>query len=147
MIGGARARSPGLERRLLFIAMLIRFSLPFVHAATRRHVGIFRGSHWLCCEGRFGPAEVAWFDDEIHWFNQNLPAPWEVDPRAVFWFKPDAGEPLSRIWTFVRIVETNGVPVRIYRTRRPGIVVYEDPYQVAALPWRDTFEVKAPSHA
>lgn len=123
--------------------MLIRFSLPFTHAISRRPIGIFRGCYRLYCENRFDSSDVATFDAEVRWFNHNLPAPWEVDPRAVFWFKPDAGEPLSRIWKVVRIVETNGVPVQVHRTRRPGIVVYQDPYQVAALPWRDTFGVRA----
>ena len=39
----------------------------------------------------------------------------------------------------VDFVEGEGVPVRIYRTRRPGIVVYVDDFQIAAVPWRDTF--------
>ena len=50
-------------------------------------------------------------------------------------------------WTFVHLTERHGVPVSIYRTRRPGIVVYSDDYQIAAVPWRDTFAERAHSHA
>jgi hypothetical protein len=127
--------------------MLMRFTLPFIHAHTNRPVGVFRGAYWVYQEGLLHEAEVAWLFDEIDWFNHNLPAPWSVDPRAVFWFRPSAGAPLSRIWTVVRILEDNGEPVHVYRTRRPGIVVYEDQYQVAAVPWRDTFATRVHSHA
>ncbi len=46
----------------------------------------------------------------------------------------------SRMWRLVCLVEHEGIPVRVYRTRRPGIVVYSDNLQVAAVPWRDTFD-------
>lgn len=98
-------------------------------------------------EGRLHAGERIWLLDELDWFNHHLPAPRSVDPRAVFWFRPNAGEPLTRLWVVVRLLEDNGVPVQVYRTRRPGNVVYEDRYQVAAVPWRDTFAHRVHSHA
>jgi hypothetical protein len=41
----------------------------------------------------------------------------------------------------------HGVPLHVYRTGRPGIVVYKDHYQVAAVPWRDTFANKMHAQA
>jgi len=43
------------------------------------------------------------------------------------------------MWRVVTLVEHEGIPVRVYRTHRPGIVIYQDALQVAAVPWRDTF--------
>jgi hypothetical protein len=59
--------------------------------------------------------------------------------RAVCWFRAEAREAISRMWRLVDLVEGEGVPVRVYRTRRPGVVVYADDLQIAAVPWRDTF--------
>jgi hypothetical protein len=108
-------------------------------------MGIFRGAYSVFCQGRLDELEAAWLRDEVAWFNHHLPAPRELDARAVFWFRPSAREALTRIWALVQIVEVSGVPVQAFRTRRPGIVVYSDPYQIAAVPWRDTFATAAHS--
>jgi hypothetical protein len=137
-----RARAPPL------FVMFMRFVLPFTHWRSNRATGIFHGVYQLYDQGRFAEGDAGWLREEIDWFNRYLPAPrTPPDWRAVFWFRPDAGEAITRIWTFVRLAEGSGVPVHIYRTRRPGIVVYSDEYQIAAIPWRDTFAERAHSRA
>jgi hypothetical protein len=133
---------------LFVMFAFMRFVLPFTHWSTNCATGIFQGVYQLYDEGRFAEGDAAWLWEEIEWFNRHLPVPRSVaDPRAVFWFRPDAGEALTRIWAFVRLAECNGVPINVYRTRRPGIVVYSDDYQIAAVPWRDTFAGRAHSRA
>ena len=39
---------------------------------------------------------------------------------------------------FCLLLEEEGVPVEILRTRRPGYILYEDEHQVAAYPFADT---------
>ena len=36
-------------------------------------------------------------------------------------------------------VREHGPAVEIVKTRRPGYILYEDDHQVAAIPFRDTF--------
>jgi hypothetical protein len=108
-------------------------------------MGIFQAAYSVLSAGRLDQLEAAWLRDEIDWFNGHLPAPRELDPRALFWFRFSAGDALTRVWALVRIVETSGVRVQAFRTRRPGIVLYSDPYQIAAVPWRDTFATAAHS--
>jgi hypothetical protein len=36
------------------------------------------------------------------------------------------------------VLEQHGVSVEMLRTSKPGYVVYEDRYQVVAVPFRDT---------
>jgi hypothetical protein len=122
--------------------MFIRFVLPLTTPDPRRSPGIFRGLLPMRAWERLDGGHRAWLEEEIAWFGLHLRAPREVDARAVFWFRPDAGEALTRIWALVRIVEDEGVPVHVYRTRRPGSVVYEDEQQVAAVPWRDSFDAR-----
>ena len=122
--------------------MFIRFTIPSDDNRPERRTasGIFGATHRLVEDGRFEKGERLWFESEMEWFDRFLPAArigrnW----RAVCWFRPDAGEAISRIWRLVNLVEGAGVPVRVYRSRRPGNIVYSDDMQIAAGPWRDTF--------
>jgi hypothetical protein len=122
--------------------MFIRFAVPSEgwRPERRTATGIFMATYWLADDGRFDEGERVWFFQEMEWFDTYLPGTRGLrDPRAVCWFRGDAGEAISRIWRLVTLVEREGVPVTVYRTRRPGLVVYEDRWQIAAVPWRDTF--------
>ena len=120
----------------------IRFTVPSDEVRIDTHVaaGLFHATYRLAREGRFEEGERLWFEEEMASFNQFLPATRALPTwRAVCWFRGDAGEAISRIWRLVDIVEGEGVPVRVFRTRRPGQIIYADPFQVAAVPWRDSF--------
>jgi hypothetical protein len=130
--------------------MFIRFTVPSDAWRTERRVasGLFHATYRLAEDGRFEQGERLWFADEMRWFNEYLPAARVGrNRRAVCWFRGDAGQAISRMWRLVDLVEGEGVPVRVYRTRRPGIVVYSDDLQIAAVPWRDTFGERRPSCA
>ena len=72
------------------------------------------------------------------WFNRNLSVPrLDADQwRCLFWFRCSAQEMIGRLWEMVSVLEDEGVFVTKVRTRRPGAIVYEDKYQVAAVPPR-----------
>jgi hypothetical protein len=70
------------------------------------------------------------------WFNENLIAPRLDDAKAIFWFCASATDCLSRIWQRVALLRENAVPVRMLRCTDPGLVVYRDELQVAAIPQR-----------
>jgi len=80
------------------------------------------------------------------WFNQNLQKPRRLarskKPRAknvaISWFKNTAVEHIARMRSLARIVEAHGLLVDMLHTRKPGYVVYEDEFQVAAEPFSDT---------
>ena len=127
----------------------IRFTVPSDACRTETRVasGLFHATYRLACDGRFEEGERVWWENEMQWFNQFLP-PARVGPhwRAVCWFRPDAGEAISRMWRIVDLVESEGVPVRVFHTRRPGVIVYADAFQIAAEPWRDTFTARRHVH-
>ena len=56
--------------------------------------------------------------------------------RAISWFHPRALEPIRRVRAIVEIVREHGVQVEQVTTRDPGIVIYEDGWQVVAKPRR-----------
>jgi hypothetical protein len=79
-------------------------------------------------------------DSICGWFNANLPVP-KIDPRywrAVFWFRADCQDLISRLWELAAILEDHGVQVRLVRgtLEKVWVVVYHDRYQIAAMPMK-----------
>jgi hypothetical protein len=52
--------------------------------------------------------------------------------------KADAAEHAARLRALTVLLQRHGFVTQVLWTRRPGYVVYEDEYQVAAVPFRDT---------
>lgn len=122
--------------------MFVRFTIP--SDVQRMSFGsaacIFRAAGRLRDAYRFNAWQHQVLEEDFDWFNANLPVPTDLRRgRAVCWFKPEAREAISRVWQIADLIESTGVPVRVYRRPRPGTIVYEDNFQVAALPWRTTF--------
>lgn len=94
----------------------------------------------LLDEGALYEYESALLEQTFAWFNEHLPCPpfkaklrsGEWTREAVCWFRPEAEEPLERIWDLVALLKERGTPVRMITTRKPGRIVYSDPHQVVA---------------
>lgn len=85
--------------------------------------------------------ELAWttrqrLEDTLCWFNVHLRVPHvrARHRRSVFWFKSSAKSFISRIWDLAWILEEEGLHVAREWTTNPGMIVYEDDYQIAAVP-------------
>lgn len=72
------------------------------------------------------------------WFNDNLPAPDDIDQKAIFWFKTSSQDCIQRIWELVNFLRGHGYFVEEIASDRPGKIVYEDRFQVGAIPFKDT---------
>lgn len=112
--------------------------------------------------GPFGPAYDAVYErdvpivlqdaiwQEVDWFNRNLPVPkprrdafcvksrgrWY--PDGICWFVAEAREMIAHAFVLASLLREAGVPVRKVWTRRPGTVLYRDPYQIVAKPCEAT---------
>lgn len=122
----------------------VRFITPWWR--VRRHVDC----------GPFGPAYAAWrseavpevlriaIREELDWFEDNLPVPrgeafrvksrkrWRND--GICWFVAGAREMIARAFVLASLLEEAGMPVRKVATRRPGTILYRDPWQIVAKP-------------
>lgn len=116
------------------------------HKGSKKHqLGIMRSA------GRLRDTQQTTYDDEqalravVRWFHRNLAAPARLNKvAAIFWFKPHvAGE--TELWAnlteMVRLLQKYRYNVEIVSTTRPGKIVYDDDFQVAAIPFNDTFEI------
>ncbi len=72
----------------------------------------------------------------VDWFNRNLTAPALADSdwRCLFWFRSSSQPLISRLWELAYLLEEENVFVTKVRTRQPGMIVYRDEHQVAAVP-------------
>jgi hypothetical protein len=122
--------------------MYLRFTIPSdgERTPTGSAAGIFRAAGRLRDAYRFDTWEHQWLCEDFDWFNEHLPVPTDIRRgHAVCWFKPEARAMISRVWRMAALIERVGIAVRVYRKRRAGTIVYEDDFQVSAVPWRTTF--------
>jgi hypothetical protein len=126
--------------------MFIRFVVPVRDDCSHCLTGVFQAADGLRYRGLLGEDERQRFEQTRRWFNRNLPVPTRFSrsrrphacPKAVCWFKGDAAVFLGRVRELAALLERHGISTEVLRTQRPGYVVYEDEYQVAAVPFRDT---------
>lgn len=78
------------------------------------------------------------------WFRDHLSKPSRLsrstkpnsNDDAVCWFKATAHECIGRLREAVSILELHDIRIQMLTTNKPGYIVYEDDYQVAAVPFR-----------
>jgi hypothetical protein len=90
--------------------------------------------------------EIDLYENTLRWFEKNLTVPkvlagsnFHNRPTAVSWFKDTATEHIGRMRQLAQILESHDIAVKQLSTTRPGKIEYEDQYQIAAIPFRDTF--------
>jgi hypothetical protein len=122
--------------------MYIRFAVTQRDEDSGCSMGVFMAACELRDSIDTHPDLVARVRSAKAWFNDNLAEPQdsgkEVEPRAIFWFRSQAGECIRRVWDLVKLLDEGGCLARQLTCTRPGKIVYEDEHQVAAIPFRDT---------
>lgn len=126
--------------------MFVRFVIHENHEDSGRRQGIFQAVSDLEHAGVLLEHEQQQYDEIYEWFRFNLKKPRSFarssKPHAknvaLSWYKDSAVEHIAKTQGLVEILRAHGVAVDLLRTDRPGYVVYEDPYQVAAEPFRET---------
>ena len=116
----------------------IRFVIPYRDEDSGRSQGVFQAAYDLLDTGDLSPGEWAAIREALDWFKRHLPAPKDVDPRAVFWFDAAAGESTRRIWTLVNLLREQGLLTQMVKTNKPGTIVHRDQFQIAAIPGPST---------
>jgi hypothetical protein len=72
----------------------------------------------------------------FEYFNKHLPVPpystkkWSID--AISWFRDNAVNYIDKMRDLTFILEENGYQVRILKTDKPGMILYEDEYQIVS---------------
>jgi hypothetical protein len=124
--------------------MYVRFVTAQQHSDTGVHMGIFQTRILLRAVGQLPAWDEARLAELKAWFNDHLEKPERVarsrrpngHHAAVSWFKASAHEHIAHARELAALLEQHGIPTRMLTTDRPGYIVYEDEFQVAAEPFR-----------
>ena len=113
----------------------LRFACAEIDCVSGRRTGIFTAVYELLRDAELDAVSRASLRQTLDWFEEHLPAPKHFhDDAAVFLFKSLAGECTSRIWELVRQLAEHGIRCEQQVFSDPGLIVYEDAYQVAVVP-------------
>ncbi len=117
------------------VTTYLRFQTRLRCSATGRPLGIFHAAGRVEEWPDLPDATRDWLRSTLKWFNENLTFPrLDGEWRPVFWFRDDAQSVVARAWELIAILRDEGVGVCMRLTRQPGRIVYEDKYQIAAVP-------------
>ncbi len=114
----------------------IRFQTSVLCPRAKLPLGVFHAIGVLENEGKIEEYFRDTLDETLHWFNKHLAVPRiaNKDRRCVFWFSADQQQFVARLWDLVAILVEHHVEVRRVHTTDPGMIVYRDEYQAAAIP-------------
>jgi hypothetical protein len=126
--------------------MFIRFVINNYDPDSGKRQGLFQAMSDLESAGKLLPYEQQIYDEIYDWFRHNLKKPRSLSKSAkphaknvaISWFKDTAKEHIDKIRSLVTILNSHGIVTDMIRSERPGYVVYEDEYQVAAEPFKET---------
>jgi hypothetical protein len=118
--------------------MYLRFSTTKWDPESTRNLGILVAAHDLRDDGDITRDEHEILRKTLKWFNENVTVPKILKDtdhrRAISWFKSSATEPVQKMWELVEILRHHDVNIDVHKTNNPGIVIYEDEWQVVAKP-------------
>ena len=118
--------------------MYLRFSTTAQDKDSTRKLGILVAAHEIRDNSNISKEDHDILRNTLIWFNEQLEIPKilknEEHRRALSWFKPEAKEAIRRMWGLTEILKQHGIEVEIHKTDDPGIIIYEDDWQVVAKP-------------
>jgi hypothetical protein len=107
---------------------------------------IFKSAASLRISGRMLPCDHGRLIEIEGWFHQHLPYPTRLaasrkphaSKQCLSWFRDTATSHIERARDLIAVLDAYGLQVESLHAVRPGYVVYEDAFQVVALPFADT---------
>jgi len=118
--------------------MYLRFQGRIKNERADSYLGIFQIAYELRDSDQIEKHFELELVKNIKWLKMHLKSPKELDYkenfRAISWFNSNALEPLKRIRAIKVILEEYGYIIDTLKTNDPGIIIYEDGWQVVAKP-------------
>jgi hypothetical protein len=120
--------------------MYIRYQSKEMNEHSHSCSGVFVEIHKLRDQNALEKHEESQVIPCLKWLGMHLKAPVILkepgNHRALSWFKDSAKEPLKRIRILVTVLHEHGVPIELLKITDPGVVIYEDGWQIVAKPYK-----------
>jgi hypothetical protein len=124
--------------------LYIRFITEFINEYGETHTGIFSALRFVRELDFAQDEDVVVLKRLRKWFNENLEAPDKFsnaknkNPESISlsWFKDSSKEHIKKIYEIREVLDKYGVVVEVVTTKNPGYIIYEDDYQVSAIPFK-----------
>ena len=124
--------------------MFVRFIIDEIDEFSGVERGIFQATYRLWRDGHLAPHEEVWWAEIREWFNLELERPERLarsrrpgaNECAISWFKDSASAHIARAREVAALLGEHAIHSRMLTTDRPGYIVYEDQFQIAAEPFR-----------
>ena len=118
--------------------MYIRFQGKRQNSTSASKLGVFQLAFELRDYGDLPKYTEKELIENIEWLKMHLKSPKILEKpehhRAIAWFHPRANEPIKRIRAIKTTLEEYGYHIDQISTRDPGVIIYEDGFQVIAKP-------------
>jgi hypothetical protein len=128
--------------------MFLRFVIAELDDESHKELGVFHAAGKLRDSSSLSQAEETMLQEILDWFSINLEKPkrftsakppyYRKRQDGISWFKDSAGKHIGKMHEMVAVLKHHDVPVRMIKTTRPGYVLYEDEFQVVAVPFADS---------
>lgn len=114
----------------------VRFVVGTNREEPKYQTGIVASIRLVAEKGKLPKYEVEHVEEIFSWLNTHLPCPpfsrEQWSPDAISWFKASAQEMIYKFRELIAILEQYDHPVRMLTTDQPGVILYEDDFQVVA---------------
>jgi hypothetical protein len=124
----------------------LRFVVHNKDSDSHRLQGLFHAVYELSDSKKLTYEEEAQFRALTIWFKENLKIPTRFarskNPKphnkAISWFKDSAKEHIRKMREMSEILKKHGITTKMIHEKKIGYVVYEDEFQVTAVPFSET---------
>lgn len=124
----------------------VRFVILARDASSGKPQGFLHALANLQNYNRLTPEEGMKVAEAFAWFEAHLPTPERfgrsmkagASKNALSWYRATAREHIRRTRTLLPILHAHGFLTKMVTAHLVGRIVYEDEYQVVAVPHRDT---------
>ena len=118
--------------------MFVRFVVDHLNKQSGINQGILGVAFRIGREAKLQGLDQMMLNDHLDWLQSAFTTPDIFDQpenlKGICWFKQTQSEIISRVKTIVPLVEKCGLQVTELRSDAPGTVIYEDEFQVVAIP-------------
>jgi hypothetical protein len=126
--------------------MYVRIIIQRTDNNSNQRQGFFQAMAELKAKRELSSHEEAHYGDIYKWFQKNLRRPRSFTRSskphakkvAISWFKESATDHIDKMREVAAILGGHGIHTEMIVSSRPGYIVYEDAYQIAAEPYADT---------